>query len=236
MTFEELINDIEKLKNLQLESVKPGSGLIIQSVDLEHGSLQILTKQHTIKSRPLQEIEKIWNELQKSPAVHVDKVLNGSGTSRNQPETILANLPYIECAKIHGKKHLVYVNEPTHPYGTIEWLNQSESAELSALMDEGVRNEEISTLVVTPNIKDAIDFFRGFCNGVVTAKEEGVYILETSTDLIAFITPSQSGLKKGTYPIFDAYNYVQEDTAVSVLGEKLVPISTADITLLIRPK
>lgn len=58
---------------------------------------------------PLLELERIWCELQRSPAVHVDKVLNGSGPSRKQLETIQANLPYIEWAKIHNKEHLIFI-------------------------------------------------------------------------------------------------------------------------------
>ena len=60
-------------------------------------------------NRPLLELERIWCELQRSPTVHVDKVLNGSGSSRKQLETILANSPYIEWAKILNKEHLVFV-------------------------------------------------------------------------------------------------------------------------------
>ena len=46
------------------------------------------------------------------------------------------------------------------------------------------------------------------CSGVVTAKEQGVYLLETNTCLIAFVTPSLSGLEVGTYPIVEANNTV----------------------------
>lgn len=109
MTFNDVKKDVIKLIGLDLESVRPGAGIRILNVDEEQGNLQLETVSGQVRSRPLLELERIWNELQKSPAVHVDKVLNGSGTSRNQPETILANLPYIEWAKIHNKKHLIFV-------------------------------------------------------------------------------------------------------------------------------
>ena len=213
MTFEDVKNDIVKLIGLDLESVRPGAGIRILSVDLKQGNLQLKTVSGQVRSRPLLELERIWNELQKSPAVHVDQVLKGSGTSRNQPETILANLPYIEWAKIHNKKHLIFVKEKTHPYG-----------------------DDISVVVVTADIKSSIDFFQNICGGVVSAKEQGVYLLETNTCLIAFITPTLMGLEIGTYPIIEANYTVYKNNSIIVLGEELVPINTSTVKVLIRQK
>ena len=140
MTFNDVKKDIVKLIGLDLESVRPGAGIRILNVDEEQGNLQLETVSGQVRSRPLLELERIWNELQKSPAVHVDKVLNGSGTSRNQPETILANLPYIEWAKIHNKKHLIFVKEKTHPYGTLRQMDKAASAKLSVLIDDSQIN------------------------------------------------------------------------------------------------
>lgn len=236
MTFEEVKSDIVKLVGLNLESVRPGAGIRILSVDLKQGNLQLQTVAGLVRSRPLYELERIWNELQRSPAVHVDQVLNGSGTSRNQPETILANLPYIEWAKIHNKKHLVYVGESTHAYGTLKKMDATSTARISAQVDDSQGKDEISLVVVTSDIKNSIDLFQGMCSGVVTAKEQGVYLLETNTCLIAFVTPSQSGLEVGTYPIIEANNTVYRINCVSILGEELVPIGSGSIRLLIRQK
>lgn len=236
MTFEEVISDIVKLVGLNLESVRPGAGIRILSVDLKQGNLQLQTVAGLVRSRPLYELERIWNELQRSPAVHVDQVLNGSGTSRNQPETILANLPYIEWAKIHNKKHLVYVGESTHAYGTLKKMDATSTARISAQVDDSQGKDEISLVVVTSDIKNSIDLFQGMCSGVVTAKEQGVYLLETNTCLIAFVTPSLSGLEVGTYPIIEANNTVYRINCVSILGEELVPIGSGSIRLLIRQK
>lgn len=236
MTFDEVKKDIIKLIGLNLESVKPGAGIRILSVDEEQGNLQLRTVAGQVRSRPLLELKRIWDELQKSPAVHVDKVLNGSGTSRNQPETILANLPYIEWAKIHNKKHLVLVNEPTHPYGTLLQMDRAAAAHLSAIIDDSHNNEEVAVVVVTADIKASIEYFQGFCGGVVSAKEQGVYLLQTNTCLIAFVTPAQTGLEIGTYPIVEANYGVYKNNSILLLGEELVPVNTRDITILIRQK
>ena len=236
MTFNDVINDIIKLIGLDLDSVKPGAGIRILSVDREQGNLQLRTVAGQVRSRPLLELKRIWDELQKSPAVHVDKVLNGSGTSRNQPETILANLPYIEWAKIHNKKHLVYVKDNSHPYGTLRQMDRAAAAQISALIDDSQGNDEVSVVVVTTDIKASIDYFQSFCGGVVSAKEQGVYLLETSSIMIAFVTPTQTGLKIGTYPIVEANYGVYRNDAVQILGEVLVPIVSSDINILIRQK
>lgn len=236
MTFKEVIQDIIKLIGLDLESVKPGAGIRVLSVDEEQGNLQLRTVTGQIRSRSLVELERIWNELQKSPAVHVDQVLNGSGTSRNQPETILANLPYIEWAKIHNKKHLVFVKEKTHPFGTLRQMDIAESAKVSALVDDAQDVEEISIVVVTKDVKASIDFFQGFCGGVVSTKEQGVYLLETNNNLIAFVTPAQSGLEIGTYPIVEANFGVYKVCSINLLGEELVPVNSTSMRILIRQK
>ena len=236
MTFEDVMNDIVKLVGLNLESVRPGAGIRILNVDPEQGNLQLKTKAGKIRSRSLCELERIWNELQRSPAVHVDQVLKGSGTSRNQPETILANLPYIEWARIHNRKHLVYVGESTHAYGTLKKMDATSAAIVSARVDDSQGKDDISLVVVTADIKASMDLFQGMCGGVFTAKEQGVYLLETNTSLIAFVTPSQSGLEVGTYPIVEANNTVYKDNCVCILGEVLVFVQTHEISLFIRQK
>ena len=82
--------------------IRPGSNITIIDIDDEHNNIILRTSQGAMKSRPIGELDRIWTELNRTPAVHVDEVLNGSGSSRNQPETILANLPYIEWLQLKG--------------------------------------------------------------------------------------------------------------------------------------
>ena len=236
MTFNDVIKDITKLIGLNLESVKPGSGIRILSIDEEQGNLQLRTAAGRVRSRPLLELKRIWDELQKSPAVHVDKVLNGSGTSRNQPETILANLPYIEWAKIHNKKHLIFVKESTHPYGTLRQMDRADAAKLSAMMDNYQGVEEVKVVVVTDDIKSSIEYFQGVCGGGVTAKEQGVYLLQSNTDLIAFTTPAHSGLSIGAYPVFEANYSIHNADSIHLLGETLFLAFSNEIGILLRQK
>ena len=123
MTFSDVISDIKKMIGIELHSVRPGAEITIQEVDEERDCLILRSTQGQLRSRPLSELRSIWSEMMKSPAVHVDGVLHGSGTSRNQPETILANLPYVEWLKVNNKKHIAYVGRNTHAYGTLKKMD-----------------------------------------------------------------------------------------------------------------
>ena len=108
---------------MKLNSIRQGAEIEILEIDLEKDNLILKTVAGQKKSRPIEELRKIWSQMMIKPAVHVEGVLHGSGTSRNQPETILANLPYIEWLKIDNKKHISYVEKNTHPYGTIKRMD-----------------------------------------------------------------------------------------------------------------
>ena len=114
MNFTDVERDVHKLIGLELNSISRSAAITIENIDDEQERLIIRPKNGNSRSRPMDELKRIWDAMQKEPAVHVDKVLNGSGTSRNQPETILANLPYIEWLRIDNKKHIAYVGESTH--------------------------------------------------------------------------------------------------------------------------
>ena len=86
MNFTEVIKDIHKLVGLELNSIRPGARITITDVDEERGSLILRTSSGQNRSRPIDELQKIWDEMMVKPAVHVEGVLHGSGTSRNQPE------------------------------------------------------------------------------------------------------------------------------------------------------
>jgi hypothetical protein len=72
---------------------------------------QIMTK--------LQELRELVTALSKRKPIHVDALLHGSGSSRSHPETVLANLPGVEWKRIQGRKHIVWVDHPTHAPGTL---------------------------------------------------------------------------------------------------------------------
>lgn len=131
-TFSDMIEDIEKLVGEELEGIKPNTKLRILSVDhaKEHIVVQSCSDLRTIK-RSFSELNTLWAELTSKaftdkPWVHVDSVLKGSGSRRNQPETLLANLPYIVYSRHENRKCIVYIGKEAHKAGEIFEMSESE--------------------------------------------------------------------------------------------------------------
>ena len=203
MTFYDVIEDIKKLIGLDLQSIRPGANIRILGVDEDRSCLILQTSAGATRSRPLGELQLIWNEMNLSPAVHVDEVLHGSGTSRNQPETILANLPYVEWLKLDNKKHIAFVGRNTHPYGTLKQMDSIAASNLKRFGKKGAVAKS-KVIIVTVDLAISISSLQRVLPGAVTAISQGVYSFE-STNLEATIVASALvSLSPGTYPILAA--------------------------------
>ena len=137
-TFEDVIHDIgDNLLNRPLQSISGKSTpFSVISLDDDRRSYFLQLEGSTkTKSRPYDELERIWQEMTSKPAVHVESFLGGSGSSRSQPETVLANLPYVEWLQINGKKHIAYIDEDTHEYGTLKQMDEVRSDDYKTAMD-----------------------------------------------------------------------------------------------------
>jgi hypothetical protein len=126
-SFDAILRDIHSLIGLQLRSIKPGADITLTGIEITERRVLLRATNGEKKSRPFSEIETIVKALNIDGIVHVDTVLAGSGSSRNQPETILANLPYIDYTFIDKKKHLVLRNEPSHAMGNLKELELLEA-------------------------------------------------------------------------------------------------------------
>lgn len=124
----EILSDIEGLKGKRLQSIGRGSDLEIIDVDYEKKCVGVRSvANNRLISRPFREFEAIWDELVKQflegddPWVYVEKALKGAGSSRNQPETIMANLPYVVWRRLEEEgrkgKHIAFVGSSVHEAG-----------------------------------------------------------------------------------------------------------------------
>ncbi|OWU98665.1 hypothetical protein [Fibrobacter sp. UWR2] len=202
MTYNDLLKDIEKLIGLHLHSIRPGAELTVEAIEREKCSLSLRNVQGNLRKRSLDEIRNLWNELQKKRIVHVDGFLHGSGSSRNQPETILANLPYIEWLKYNGKKHLAYVEKSTHEFGTLREMNPVEQIGFCEMLAK-IQNKQhfYSYAVVTNDIKQCIDGFNKDALFGLTIIEQGAYALSLPNNEVLFLSADKYKLPKGVYPI-----------------------------------
>lgn len=236
MTIDDVIRDIHKLVGLELDSVKPGAKITILEIDEERGSLTLKNASGQRRSRPLEEIRKIWNQMMIQPAVHVEGVLHGSGTSRNQPETILANLPYIEWLKVDNKKHLAYVGTDSHPYGTIKKMDDISSAKIKAQIEQENKSGQFKVAIVSADVNQCIQEMQKLCQGTITTLDRGLYQLNTGTEKVVFLAADVYGIDEGTYCVIDAVSNTQMLKRISIYKRMFSVYSQGNIKAFIEEK
>lgn len=234
MTFDEVINDIEKMVGLELESIKPGANVILTSVDRKAKRIGLITSAGKKKTRPFSELKKIWDKLCSSPAAHVDSVLGGSGSSRNQPETVMANLPYIEWFFIDGKKHLTLMKEPTHDYGTLYKMDEVAASEIKdKLMN--AENTACEVVIVTDDIKATAAAYEKVTGMPLKPVSPGIY--EQYKDKVRFIFVSNSNLngqvEAGAYTVISGKAGNSRGPSVSICDREFVLFNEGGLLLLI---
>lgn len=224
MTFTDVISDIRMLIGLELQSIKPGATITIIDIDEEKGCLNLRTAQGHTRSRPLNELQTIWNELNRLPAVHVEGVLHGSGTSRNQPETILANLPYIEWLRLDNKKHISFVGHKTHAYGTLRQMDAFSTAEIANMTGkDSAAGGKTQLVLVSADVANASVGLQSSFPGKLSTIERGVYTYENSSIEVLLISANQTILGPGCYTVV---------TATSVMSTKTVEICDKEYYLI----
>ena len=219
MTFDDVLNDVKKLVGLKLSSIRPGAEITILLIDEEQDNLVLMTSSGTKRSRPLRELRTIWSLLLQNPVVHVDEALHGSGTSRNQPETILANLPYIEWLKVNGKKNLAFVNHNTHPFGTLKEMDVFKAEELlTTEINRGIVNAPYG-LIITDDISGLVSSMNKKSSGTTDTLMNGLYLY--TNDRGSFMIGTKAlGLPNGTYLIVRARKLPGEGTKVIIANKE----------------
>jgi hypothetical protein len=200
--FDNVVADIARLVGVSLSSIKPGANVRITSVDREQERIFLTDASNKNKSRPLDELRRIWECLCTEQVVHVDTVLSGSGSSRNQPETILANLPYVEWLTLSNKKHLKYVGCDSHPIGTLKQMDPVAVHQLKELL----KKPELlfpNTIFVVENIKLYTTWIESLTGLASTAVSSGVYRFSQPTGEIWITTSTDlnSHVNLGCYPV-----------------------------------
>ncbi len=235
MTFNDVIVDISKLIGMRLQSIRPGAEIVIQEVDEARDCLILRTAQDQYRSRPLSELKLIWNEMMQHPAVHVDGVLHGSGTSRNQPETIFANLPYVEWLKLDNKKHISYVGQNTHPYGTLKQMDSFKSAEISRKMILSTTTNSVKMVAVSGDISALSTHLQKTLHVVISSMGEGVYSCRNNNVEIMIIASTRTNIPEGSYVIIDADN-TPALPVVTILEKEYYLLNTKSMKALLRKK
>ncbi|HHX8294141.1 TPA: DUF262 domain-containing protein [Vibrio diabolicus] len=132
MIFEDLLDDIEQLIGLPLKAITATtSGITLLSIDRETDRYIVKPdSSNREQKRNIRELEAIFESLDKDGYCNVEQALQGSFTSRHQPETIFANLPYIQYFKYERRKHLVLRDSDQHALGEIQELPAKEQRQV----------------------------------------------------------------------------------------------------------
>ena len=203
MKFSDVLIDLQKLRGIVLKSIRPGANITINEID----ELQVIltNARGEQKTRSTDELRRIWEELCNRPAVHVDSLLGGSGSSRNQPETIMANLPYVEYLKIDSKKNLALSTRPTHEPGTIKEVSLERLDEIcSQIMQmRMVWGDAATTVVFSVDPGASTKVLEEITGQKAQAVGSGVYRIlgPNQTLLVAVAPPGMSEPDLGTYVV-----------------------------------
>ncbi len=136
MDFSVVLGDIQKLVGLRLEAINPSTGYVeLVSLNIDANNYYMKLNGNKEKSRPISQLKIIWEALVQERSVNVETALEGSGSSRHIPETLLANLPYIEYFKYRRKKHLFLNSHATHEIGTTKEISSSDLKIVKSRLD-----------------------------------------------------------------------------------------------------
>ncbi len=120
MSYELVV--IPLLKNLvghHLESISGKTNLRLVSIDTNGYEVRCADGELLNENHNRAKI--VFDDLVANGTTHVEAALQNSGTRRNVPETLLANLPFINHTKILGRKNLVMKSTNTHALGTLQF-------------------------------------------------------------------------------------------------------------------
>jgi hypothetical protein len=180
MTFKDLLSIWNGLRNRKLQSIRKGAEITITDIDYSGGRIAVRSSSGS-KSRSFAELEKVWVTLRADRIAHVDSVLGGSGSSRNQPETLFAALPFVEYTVIDQKKHLVLLDEATHEAGTLKKASPTTVREIQRRVEEAKRAGLPEMIVPVKDVKLATDTLETLTGRPGVSEAQGEYVYELGT-------------------------------------------------------
>jgi len=235
MKFDEVINDIKKLVGIKISSIRAGADITLLDVNASDSCLELKDSATYCRSRPLSELRRIWEQLSLHKAVHVDSVLKGSGTSRNQPETILANLPYIEWLIIDGRKHISFVGKSTHTLGTLKQMDAMAAHALRSSF-HAVKNNIPSVIIIADNALSTSSDIEGITGLSPIAKTLGVYAHNHFDHEVLVVNTSsmQQPLSPGAYIVINGKSPPSNTKTITIANTEYQLVFRNGINILIH--
>jgi hypothetical protein len=234
MDFSDIINDLVKLEGIRLNSIRPGAEITIQHVDIAQKKVVVKSSAGKLQSRSFSEFQRIWEALLSAPAIRVEEVLNGSGSSRNQPETIFANLPYIQWLKINNKKHIAYVGTSSHPYGTIQQMDSIQAAQIANQASCESDMDRLVVLVVTDDVGRSAKIITSLTGSQGKANFGGYYTYSLNKQKVVLIDTEKLQIPCGTYIEVSQFTGIIPQYKVSFEEQTWAVICEANLKVIVR--
>ena len=158
-TFHDVLHDIElNLLGKTLAGIS-GSASLFSITEIDYNNSNVLLSVYgKRRTWTFERLEKVWLELYYRPAANVEVIFGGSGSSRNQVETIFASLAYVEWLYINNKKCIAYVGKETHEYGTLRRMDKTKEIQFQSLMrDTDPRNPLLDPDESQDSLPPAVD-------------------------------------------------------------------------------
>lgn len=219
-SFDVVLGDIHALIGMELKSIRPGADIVLTNIDVTERRFILKSSNGEIKSRPFSEIEAIIKALNVNGVVHVETVLAGSGSSRNQPETIIANLPYIDYTFIDRKKHLVLRDEPSHAAGQLQELDLIQAKNIVDRFKERQTSLPIQVIVTSKLRETTMSLVEA--GGDLKALSPSAYSVTVQGRILWIVTPDAlSCSKEGAYALLSGTPSSQAFLVGELFGNRL---------------
>lgn len=179
-TFQNVLTDIEEnLIGMELNSISGNAAtFVVSDVDYVNSAV-VLSVQGKRKTWTFDRLQKVWNEMYYRPAANVEIVFGGSGSSRNQVETIFASMAYVEWLYVNSKKCIAYVGQETHKYGSLMHMASDKEQYYQKLMSEPNPRNPLLEIDKSP-IDIPADAINEYQEAAQTLKD---FVLETGYEI-----------------------------------------------------
>lgn len=194
MNIQQVWEDMRKMQGEPLMSILKGRD--IEIVEVTDKNISVKGKKVKQSTWSYNKMYKLVQAMSSGVPIHVDTVLNGSGSSRNQPETLLANLPYVEWLIIDKKKHVVWVKQETHRLGTTKEVDKDMVELHKKRLLQANANKQGHMVVFTRDLPSATAFYKELLD-VTPVQQDPTHTMIKKDGLTLILRVTPEGFQDG---------------------------------------
>ncbi|MBY7806123.1 DUF262 domain-containing protein [Vibrio fluvialis] len=218
MTFDNVLNDIEQLINLPLKAItETTAGITLLSIDRKSGKYVVKSEDSKRElKRNIRELEAIYSGLIKDGYCNVEQALQGSFTSRHQPETIFANLPYIQYFRFERRKHLVLREGNHHPLGETQELPAKEQRHIRKTL---AFNKNFSLGLLASELDETLTNLNNEIKSL-HIKQPGFLVETNIRDVLANLSKINQSIQSATVSFSEGNDSAENDSSTDLARDE----------------